>query len=196
MGGSGAGKSWLAERLCSALAPNALRLSLDDFYCDLAARPVEERERVNFDEPGAIDWVCVRGVMQSLSRGVAAEIPGYDFATHTRRPESRRVAPREFILWDGLWLLHEEWLRRQFAWSVFVDCAPDERLGRRIARDVQERGRTPDSVRGQFQANVAPMHERFVEPQRGWATCRVVSPLTPDVLRRLTFELERLRLGR
>jgi uridine kinase len=190
VGGSGAGKTWLAEKFCSALAPHAVRLGLDDFYRDLSWMPMEKRLRVNFDEPAAIDWDCVRTVIQTLSKGVSAEVPSYDFATHTRRREWRRVAPHEFIVWDGLWLLHEDWLREQFALSVFVDCESAERLARRLARDVIERGRTPESVRQQFQEQVEPMHRQHVEPQRRWASCCVVSPATEQTISRL---LDRIR---
>ena len=185
VGGSGSGKTWLAEELCSALAPKATRLSLDDFYRDLSGMQREDRSRVNFDEPAAIDWELVRGVLGALSRGEAAEIPSYDFTTHTRRSQPRLLTPQEFVIWDGLWLLHEAWLRKQFALSVYMDCAAGERLARRVARDVRERGRTLESVQRQFQEQVEPMHFRHVEPQRRWATCCVASPANEQTLRRL-----------
>ncbi len=180
-GGSGSGKSWLAAALLERLGAEAAHLSLDDFYRDLGHLPEAERAGVNFDDPAAIDWDALRNVLERLERGAAARIPRYDFATHTRHATSRRLARARFVLLDGLWLLHHGWLRDKLALSVFVDCPADERLRRRVARDVQTRGRTRGSVLRQFRQHVQPMHELFVEPQRAWATHCVTSPLEKNV---------------
>ena len=188
VGGSGSGKTWLAERLCSAFAPGATRLSLDDFYHDLSALPMEARERVNFDDPAAIDWGAVRQAMEALSDGNSAFLPAYDFATHTRLASRRWVASNDLLVWDGLWLLHDGWLRDRFTLTFFVDCTVQERLARRQARDVRERGRLPDAVRRQFEEQVEPMHEKFVQPQRAGATRCVNSPLSEQALELLLGE--------
>ena len=193
VGGSGSGKTWLAERLCALLGGAAVRLSLDDFYRDLSTLPPEERAAANFDEPAAVDWSCVRRVLEALARDAVVEAPRYDFASHTRRPSPRRVAARDFLVWDGLWLLHEAWLRACFAVGVYVDCPPAERLARRIVLDTRERGRSEASVRRQFEGQVIPMHRRHVEPQRDWATCRVVSPVDEATLRGLADRVRSLR---
>ena len=177
VGASGSGKTWLAQRLCSELHPDATHLKLDDFYRDLSPLEPEDRARVNFDDPGAIDWDRVRSVMAALSSGKPAEVPIYDFATHTRFPEVRLLQPAQFVIWDGLWLLRDDWLRLQFSISVFVDCDAGERLARRLARDVLERGRTPESVRRQYVEQVEPMCRQYVEPQRQLSTCCLASPL-------------------
>ena len=178
VGGSGSGKSWLSAEIGHWLGDEAGHLSLDDFYHDLSHLPEAERERVNFDDPAAIDWEALREVLECLARGEAARIPVYDFATHTRQAETRVFAQARLVVLEGLWLLHPEWLRDMFALSVFVECPEAERLRRRVERDVQQRGRTEASVRQQFTEHVQPMHERFVEPQRPWATRRVHSPLS------------------
>jgi len=193
VGGSGSGKTWLAQRLCALLGGGAVRLSLDDFYRDLSRLPPAERAAVNFDEPAAVDWRGVRRVLEACARETVVEAPRYDFTTHTRRPSPRRVAPRDFLVWDGLWLLHEAWLRAWFVAGVYVDCSPAVRLARRIARDTRERGRSEASVRRQFEAQVAPMHRRHVEPQRDWATCSVVSPVDEETLRGLADRVRSLR---
>lgn len=177
VGGSGSGKTWLAEKLCAGLGARAARLSLDDFYRDLSALPLSERARVNFDDPAAIDWDAALKVMEALSRMENAPVPVYDFTTHTRRPEIREFAPRPLVLWDGLWLLHHAALRGRFAHSIFVDCGESERLAWRMARDVSQRGRTEQSVRRQFLDHVQPMHAKFVEPQRNLATAVLSSPV-------------------
>lgn len=178
VGASGSGKTWLARKIAAALAPDVVHLSLDSFYRDLSKLAPQERDRVNFDDPAAIDWECFRQVLDTLARRGTAQVPIYDFATHTRRSSWQAVPARGVIVWDGLWLLHEPWLRERFGMSVFVDCPPAERLARRIERDVLERGRRPESVRRQFEEQVEPMRKRFVEPQRGWATFCVSSPIS------------------
>ena len=177
VGGSGSGKSWLAAIMQEQLGPDAVHLGLDDFYRDLGHLPEAQREHVNFDDPEAIDWEALRGVLECLERGEPARIPIYDFVTHTRRAETRALAQARFVLLDGLWLLHHDWLREKFAFSVYVDCPEEERMRRRIERDVMTRGRTEESVMRQFVNHVQPMHELFVEPQRQWATRCVHSPL-------------------
>lgn len=178
VGGSGSGKSWLAARMQAQLGRDSGLLSLDDFYRDLGHLPETARDGVNFDDPAAIDWDAVRGVMDGLAGGTPVRIPGYDFATHTRQAATRAMPPVRFVLMEGLWLLHHAWLRERFDLSVFVECAEDERMRRRIERDVLARGRTAESVRRQFADHVQPMHLRFVEPQSVLATHRVSSPLS------------------
>ncbi len=177
-GGSGSGKSWLAAALCNWLGGEAAHLALDDFYHDLGHLPPAARDTVNFDDPAAIDWEALSEVLSHLERGVVARLPIYDFASHTRYQETRLMPQTRFIVLDGLWLLHHAWLRDKLALSVFVDCPVAERLRRRVARDVQDRGRSPVAVQRQFAEHVQPMHELFVEPQRCWATYCVTSPLT------------------
>jgi uridine kinase len=188
VGGSGSGKSWLAASLGRVLGEQAGHLCLDDFYRDLGHLPEDERGRVNFDDPAAIDWESLREALECLERGEAARIPIYDFTSHLQRPETRELAWAPVMVLEGLWLLHPPWLREKFAVSVFVDCPEDERLLRRIERDVSTRGRSEQSVREQFENHVQPMHMQFVEPQREWATRRVDSPMTEAEHARLVTE--------
>jgi len=185
VGGSGSGKTWLAQELAAWLGEEATHLCLDHFYRDLSHLPEAERERVNFDDPAAIDWDALRSVMETLERGETAQAPVYDFAEHLRKPESAALDRRPFVVVEGLWLLHHEWLREKFAVSVFVDCPEDVRLLRRIERDVMARGRTEESVRRQFAEHVQPMHARFVEPQRERALRCVGSPLLEGEMQEL-----------
>ena len=178
VGGSGSGKSWLAAKLGNWLGEEAGHLCLDDFYHDLGHLPEADRESVNFDDPAAIDWEALREVLDCLARGETAQLPIYDFTTHTRLAATRRFKSARLIVLDGLWLLHHAWLRDKFSLSVFVDCPEEERMRRRIGRDVLTRGRTEESVRQQFANHVQPMHAQFVEPQRQWASRRVHSPMS------------------
>ena len=192
VGGSGSGKTWLAESLTDALAPRAARISLDDFYRDLSALPPAQRDLVNFDDPAAIDWDSLRAVMDNMAAGGAVDLPVYDFATHTRQAVSRRFAPVPLVIWDGLWLLHPEWLRRRFATSIFVECSPELRFARRSERDLRERGRSLESVRRQFYEQVEPMHEQFVEPQKSTARRVLSSPPENGWREHLLLELQAL----
>ena len=178
VGGSGSGKTWLAEQLVEAFGPQATRLSLDDFYRDWSHLEKKARDAVNFDDPAAIDWETFRGVMETMRIGEKLALPVYDFATHARLAEARSFSPPPLVIWDGLWLLHHDWLRAQFALTIFVECGADERFRRRAERDVRERGRTPESVRRQFFDHVEPMHDKFVEPQRAQATVVLNSPVS------------------
>ena len=164
-GGSGAGKTWLAQRLLEEFGEQAGRISLDDFYRDLSHLPMAGRELVNFDEPSAIDWPLFRQTIAALRTGAAVALPDYDFSTHTRRAESKPWQPRPLVLLDGLWLFHEADLRDQYSFRIFVDQPEALRLARRMERDQRQRSRSAGSVFAQFRRQVAPMHDLYVGPQ-------------------------------
>lgn len=176
VGGSGAGKSWLAARLEKAFGGKAARLSLDDFYRDRGYLSLAQRARVNYDHPRAIDWELFSHVLRRLRAGHGARVPAYDFATHSRLPQPRRLPPLPIVLVDGLWLMHRPQLRREFTLSLFLACDTRTRLKRRLARDKQSRGRTEASIRAQFRTMVEPMHQRFVAPQARWADVVLAEP--------------------
>jgi uridine kinase len=169
VGGSGAGKSWLAEKLQTRLGKKAARLSLDDFYRDRANLPAGRRAKLNFDHPRAIDWGSVERALGELLAGTNARVPRYDFKTHTRLHGPRILKPRPIMLVDGLWLLRRPSIRRLFGLRIFLDCPTHTRLRRRLARDQRGRGRSAASVREQFWKTVEPMHRKYVVPQKRWA---------------------------
>lgn len=165
VGGSGSGKTWLAEYLVAGLGGAAGRISLDDFYRDLSQLSREERAGVNFDRPGAIDWGLFEGTLSRIQRGIPTTLPSYDFATHSRSREPRPWQPFPLVILDGLWLLRRESLRRMLSWSVFLECSEETRLARRLHRDQTHRQRSPDSIYRQFTEQVKPMHRRYVDGQ-------------------------------
>jgi uridine kinase len=169
VGGSGSGKSWLADGLEAALSPHVVRLSQDDFYRDRSHLPAVRRARLNFDHPRAIDWPKLEHCVRKLLSGQQALTPRYDFKTHSRRSDQQRLSPRPVILMDGLWLLRRRSLRSRVTLGVFIDCPTRTRLRRRLTRDLRQRGRSRDSVRRQFRATVEPMHARYVAPQARYA---------------------------
>ena len=164
-GGSGAGKSWLADRLQRLFGAQAGRIMQDSFYRDRSHLPPAERSRINFDHPDALDWDCFRETLQAVTEGREVRVPVYDFGTHCRTAGIEAVAPRPIMIVDGLWLLHRPEVRRLFSLGIFMHCPEDERLRRRVVRDTAERGRTLNSVHAQFRETVAPMHDQFVGPQ-------------------------------
>lgn len=189
VGGSGSGKTHLAEKLCAALPGDALRISLDDFYRDRSRLAPGRREKLNFDHPRAIDWESLLKVLEQLTAGRAAVSPCYDFATHCRAGQPRMIPAKPIIIVDGLWLLRRSSLRRLFELKIFIDCPTQTRWRRRLARDVASRGRTRESIREQFWNTVEPMHERFVAPQRRWADLVLKHDFSEQDARQLAEQL-------
>lgn len=176
VGGSGAGKSWLARHLQRAIGATAVRLSLDDFYHDRSQLLPAMRLKINYDHPRAIDWEQVEVKLKACRTGKNIQVPSYDFATHTRRMDLRSLTPGRVVLVDGLWLLLRRGVRPLFDFSIYLDCPTALRLERRIARDVTERGRQADAARRQFWDSVVPMHDRYVAPQRCMADIVLEDP--------------------
>lgn len=167
-GGSGSGKSTLAAEVARRFG-EAVVLELDWYYRDLSGLSAAARDAANFDHPDAIDWeLCLRQV-EALADGRRVERPVYDFATHTRLPESRPAGPAGLVVVDGLLALHHERLRARWDLGVFVALDEERRFSRRLHRDTAERGRSSEAVRLQLAASVKPMHKRFVEPSRAHA---------------------------
>ena len=192
-GGSGSGKTLLATRLARALSPNAIRLSMDDFYLDRSHLPPGRRAKLNFDHPRAIDWPALLRALRSLRRGQTARVPCYDFSKHCRLALPRFCRPKPIILLDGLWPLRRASLRRLCGFRVFLECPSRIRLRRRLARDRATRGRTPASVRTQFWSTVEPMHQRYVEPQARWADVVLKPGWGERELRGLVRQVRQLR---
>jgi uridine kinase len=197
VGGSGAGKTFLAKKLQAALNPDATRLSLDDFYRDCSRLRPERRAKINFDNPRAIDWPIMEKALDDLRAGRPARLPCYDFKTHCRRANKSTLPHKPVVLVDGLWLLHRRSLRRIFALKIFVDCPARTRRGRRLLRDLRSRGRTRASILEQLQNTVEPMHARFVAPQQKWADVVLRHNFGARDVRRLARQLrERLKVLR
>jgi uridine kinase len=169
VGGSGAGKTWLAKKLRAALDPDAAHFSLDDFYRDCSRIRPERRAKINFDHPRTIDWPAMEKVLGDLRAGREARLPRYDFKTHCRVRTKNILAHKSVVLVDGLWLLHRRSLRRLFGLKIFIDCPARTRRGRRLLRDMRSRGRTRASILEQLKNTVEPMHVKFVAPQQKWA---------------------------
>ena len=161
-GPSGAGKTYLATHLAAAL--NASVLALDRYYRDLSHLPLEERARVSFDAPEALDHELIVEQVAGLRNNETVQLPVYDFTTHTRTRRTEVLRPTGIVIVEGLFTLHWSSLRELLGTKVFVDLTDEVCLTRRQVRDVRERGRTPESVVEQYVTTVAPMAQRYVRP--------------------------------
>ena len=169
-GGSGSGKSTVARRIAGAVeARNVAFIDMDAYYRNFAHLPMEERRRVNWDHPEALDVDLLVEQLEQLRAGAAVEKPIYDFVTHTRSPRSERIEPSPVIVIDGILLFTDARVRDLCEVKVFVDADADVRLIRRIHRDMAERGRPLEEILDQYLRTVQPMHLQFVEPSKRYA---------------------------
>lgn len=167
-GGSGSGKTTIAQAVVGALSGVAL-IEHDAYYRHLPHLSFEERTRVNYDHPDSLETELLISHLQLLKTGVAIDQPTYDFTVHLRAQATHRVEPAPVLLIDGILVLADAELRHHLDLKIYVDTDPDIRLARRLRRDLEERGRTPASVLEQYFATVRPMHLDFVEPSKRYA---------------------------
>ncbi|BBM68555.1 uridine kinase [Rhodothermus marinus] len=166
-GGSGSGKTTVLRRIVEAFGPDRIAvLEHDAYYRDLSHLPFEARTQVNFDHPDALETSLLRAHLEALLAGRPVEKPVYNFTTHTREPYTVRVEPRPVIIVEGILVLAEPELRELMDIKLYVDAPDDVRLIRRIRRDLQERGRSIESILEQYERTVRPMHLEFVEPSK------------------------------
>jgi len=169
-GGTGSGKTTVAHKLAAALpVDRCVTIEHDAYYRDQAHLTFDERATINYDHPSSLESSLLAEHLQALRAGKTVEIPVYDFATHTRRRETRTVIPARVIIVEGILVFTEAQLRDQMDIKIFVDTDADIRLMRRIRRDLEQRGRTFQSIRDQYYATVRPMHLEYVEPTKRWA---------------------------
>ena len=165
-GGSGSGKTTLMKNLIARFQDDVTVLSHDNYYRPYDELTIEERRKLNYDHPDAFDTDMMIGHLKELKAGHSIECPVYDYATYSRTNETVTVEPRKVILVEGILIFENHALCDQMDIKIFVDTDADVRLIRRIRRDVAKRGRSLDSVLGQYLTTVKPMHEQFVEPSK------------------------------
>jgi len=169
-GGSGSGKTTVAQEILQRVGPSQIAfLQHDSYYKDLSGLPPTQRAEVNFDHPNSLETELLIRHIESLRDGKPVEVPIYDFATHSRTTQTFTVQPRRVVLVEGILIFAEAELRKLFDVKIFVDTDSDLRFIRRLHRDITERGRTTESVIKQYQATVRPMHLEFVEPSKRYA---------------------------
>lgn len=169
-GGTGSGKTTVALKILERVGFDRIAyLPHDAYYRDASNLPPAERSQLNFDHPDALDNDLLIQHLRHLQAGHAVAIPVYDFKTHTRLAETRRVDPQPVILVEGILIFADKQLRDLMDMKIFVDTDADLRFIRRLQRDIGERGRTPESVINQYLRTVRPMHLEFVEPSKRYA---------------------------
>jgi len=180
-GGSASGKTRLAQSLAHAFAQQGCYvIPEDDYYIDAGNMPGFDAATFNFDEPAAKDHGLLTAHLQTLQSGQPVNAPQYDFGTHCRCIDTVTRKPAPVLIVEGLHLLATPELAKVFDLTVFVDASDEIRFERRLARDVAERDRTPESVRLQYQTLVRPMHDKHVEPQRHRANIVIENMGEPD----------------
>ena len=181
-GGSGSGKTTIAESLVAQLNGKVVLVQHDAYYRHSPDLSFEARSQVNYDHPASLETELLVEHLVSLQSGQAIEKPVYDFATHLRSDEVIVVRPAPVILVEGILVLAEPGLRAVLNLKVFVDTDADIRLARRLERDIEERGRTVASVIAQYFTSVRPMHLEFVEPSKGYADVIIAGGFTQEAV--------------
>lgn len=192
-GGSGSGKTTIAEDVVDRLEGRVALLHHDAYYRHRVDLTLEERTRLNYDHPDSLETELLIEHLERLRSGLAVELPVYDFAEHLRSEETVRIAPARVVVIEGILVLSDARLRSELDLKIFVDTDPDLRLARRLERDITERGRSVESVIDQYFATVRPMHLEFVEPSRRYADLIIPEGFNPAAVATVV-ELIRSRL--
>ena len=166
-GGTGSGKTTVAERILEDVSDeHVLYLQQDSYYRNLGDMPIGLRHQINFDHPDALDNDLFVNHIKALRAGEPIAMPLYDFTNHTRRHETIRIDPKPILIIEGILIFVDAVLRELMDIKIFVDTDDDLRFIRRLRRDVNERGRSAESVIDQYLKTVRPMHDQFVEPSK------------------------------
>ncbi|MEF9952634.1 MAG: uridine kinase [Clostridium sp.] len=169
-GGTGSGKSTVANEIYNSLpSANICMIQQDSYYKDQSHLSHDERIKTNYDHPNAFDTDLLLSHLKTLIEGKSIDMPIYDFSIHNRTEETKKVPSCEVIILEGLMVLVEKEIRDLLDIKIFVDTDADLRIVRRIKRDIEERGRTLESVITQYTDSVRPMHLEFIEPTKRYA---------------------------
>ncbi|PQJ72113.1 MULTISPECIES: uridine kinase [Polaribacter] len=169
-GGTGSGKTTVVNQIIKQLPTDEVCvISQDSYYNETVNLSYEERSKINFDHPRAIDFDLIVKHLKKLRSGKTIEQPVYSFVTHNRTTDTIKTHPRKVVIVEGILILNNEALRDLFDIKIFVHADTDERLIRRIRRDITERGRDVDEVLNRYQDTLKPMHLQFIEPTKNFA---------------------------
>lgn len=178
-GGTGSGKSTFTKKLKKEFKEDVAVLYHDNYYRDQSDMTFEERKKVNYDHPDAMETELLVQQLQELKEGKAIDCPVYDYTAHNRSDQVVHVEPKRVILLEGILVLADARLRDLMDIKVYVEADADERILRRILRDVKERGRDIEGVMQQYLTTVKPMHYLYVEPTRSMADIVINSGMNP-----------------
>ena len=165
-GGTGSGKSTFTNRLKAYFGDRITVMYHDNYYRPHDDLPFEERQKINYDHPDSLETDLLIEHLKALREGKAIDCPTYDFAHHTRAKKIVRVEPSRVIIVEGVLILQDPRLRDLFDIKIFVEADADERILRRVTRDIKERGRSLENIMEQYLTTVKPMHYLYVEPTK------------------------------
>ena len=166
-GGTGSGKTFLTKKIIEMFSTkDIVVIEQDAYYKDLSHMPYEDRIRQNFDHPDSIDLDMFESQLLRLIKGETINIPTYDFSKHIRANKTKEITYSSIIIVEGIFVLYYLNLRKLYTVGIFMATLEEVRFQRRMARDIKERGRTPESVKLQYESTVLPMHEKYVEPSK------------------------------
>ncbi|WP_028892790.1 uridine kinase [Tenacibaculum sp. 47A_GOM-205m] len=169
-GGTGSGKTTVVNQIINELpADEVCVISQDSYYKQTDSLTYEERTKINFDHPRAIDFDLMVQHLTELKNGEIIEQPVYSFVAHNRTKDTIKTHPRKVIIIEGILIFNSEDLRNLCDIKVFVHADADERLIRRVRRDIKERGRDVNEVLNRYQTTLKPMHQQFIEPTKNYA---------------------------
>lgn len=169
-GGTGSGKTTVVQQIIKQLPENEVCvISQDSYYKDTSHLSYEERVKINFDHPNSIDFSLLVKHLEALRNGETFEQPVYSFVEHNRTGETVTTYPKKVIIVEGILILTNPEIREMFDIKVYVHADSDERLIRRLKRDIAERGRDLDEVLSRYQTTLKPMHQQFIEPTKEFA---------------------------
>lgn len=163
-GGSGSGKTYISRALNALLPYESSILSYDNYYKDQSALSFEERGLLNYDDPSILDQELFMEDLRKIKKGLAIEVPQYDFVTHTRKKETVTFEPKDIVIVEGIMTLQIP--KEYYDFIIYVDADPDVRISRRIIRDMKLRGRSLESIVEQYLTSVKPIHIKYVEPHK------------------------------
>jgi len=191
-GGTGSGKSTFTNRLKEAFCDNIAVLYHDNYYKKQDGVPFEERKKMNYDHPEAFETELLLNQLTMLRAGEAVECPIYDYSMHNRSDEVVRVEPKKVILVEGILVFADERLRNMFDIKIFVEADADERILRRVIRDVKDRGRDIEGVVEQYLTTVKPMHYLYVEPTKPLADVIINSGMNEVAFKLMRTNIEKM----
>ena len=169
-GGTGSGKTTVVQQIVEQLPVDEVCvISQDSYYKDTSHLTFEDRVKINFDHPNSIDFPLLATHLEALKRGKSFEQPVYSFVAHNRTEETVTTHPRKVIIVEGILILTHPEIRELFDIKIFVHADSDERLIRRLKRDIADRGRDLDEVLTRYQTTLKPMHMQFIEPSKEFA---------------------------
>lgn len=169
-GGTGSGKTTVVHQIMNELPSTEVGvISQDSYYKETSNLSYEERTKINFDHPRAIDFELLIAHLKDLKAGKIIEQPIYSFITHNRTEDTISTHPKKVVIVEGILIFTNPEIRDLFDIKVFVHADSDERLIRRLKRDIAERGRDMDEILNRYQTTLKPMHEQFIEPTKAFA---------------------------